>query len=114
MQKTIYYNFEGFDFELIVDYHANTAGIFIVGIEPTNMVRQKVCKQDFYHILSVLRYDIVNGKHKDEIKQKLMVKLNLDDKIDIKNNKIRNFVMLVSVQVLAIIVLAYFILTQNY
>ena len=111
MQKTIYYNFEGFDFELIVDYHANTAGIFIVGIEPTNMVRQKVCKQDFYHILSVLRYDIVNGRQVDKIKQKLISDLNLDDKVEFKN-KTRNFIFLVSVQVIALILLAYFILRE--
>ena len=111
MQKTIYYNFEGFDFELIVDYHANTAGIFIVSVEPTNMVRQDVCKQEFYHILSVLRYDLANGKHKDEIKKKLMIKLNLDDKTNVKD-KTRNFILLVSVQVIAIILLAYFILRE--
>ena len=113
MQKTIYYNFEGFDFELVVDYHANTAGIFIVGIEPTNMVRQKVCKQDFYHILSVLKYDIANGRHVDKIKQKLISALNLDtiNNID-KNVKLRKFIFFVSFHILALILLIYLIMRE--
>jgi len=52
--RTIFYPFEGFEFELEVTFHINMAGIFIEEIKPTNMVKGNYNKQEFYHHLNVL------------------------------------------------------------
>ena len=106
MLKTIYYNFEGFDFEIVIQYHANPAGIFIEDTQLTNMVKQNVCKQEFYHILSVLRYDIANGRHINKIKQKLISELNLEDRVKpVKNCKFVAFIFITMFLISAVVYL---------
>jgi hypothetical protein len=81
MQKQIInFNFEGYEFELLVEYIGSSVGIIIDNVTTTNILTKNINNQEYTHILHVLRYDLLTGKHRKTIKRILIQELKFRDK----------------------------------
>lgn len=84
--KTIILPYEGYNFQVLVGYHNNISGIYLVDVTLTNKVSQPVNSQEFFHTLQNLRNKIINKEFDAEIKKILINSISQNRKNKCKKN----------------------------
>jgi hypothetical protein len=77
--KTITFPFEGYNFEIMIEYHINMAGIFLIDKNIIKTPSKNVNQQEFYHHLNSLQYAINRSEHDDKIKEILIRELKFNN-----------------------------------